>query len=232
MGVAGRGSEWHRWEPHIHAPGTVLEDQFPRSGWEEYLSALESASPTLRAIGVTDYCVTASYERVKAEKDTGRLQRCDLLFPNIELRLNTGTMKGNFVNIHLLVCPDDPNHIDELNRFLGQLVFLAFNDKFVCTPADLVRLGQRSDPSKSEPEAALRHGCTQFKISLDNLVRAHHEMQWARENILIAVAGSADGTSGVREAADATLREEIEKAAHAIFASSPRVCPKSLCGIA
>lgn len=38
----------------------------------------------------------------------------------------------------------------------------------------------------------------------------------------MAVAGSAtDGSSGVREGADATLRQEIEKFAHVIFASSP-----------
>ena len=219
MIVVSRGSEWNRWEPHIHAPGTVHEDSYPASGWDNYISALEAAVPPLRAIGVTDYCVTRSYERVKVYKDSGRLKSCDLLFPNIELRLDTGTVKGQFVNIHLLVCPDDPNHIAELNRFLGQLVFAAFDDKFACTPADLIRLGQRADRSKTDEEAALRHGCSQFKVSRENLIEAHR-MEWARENILIAVAGNADGTSGVKEAADATLREEIEKAAHAIFASS------------
>lgn len=220
MAKVSRGSEWHRWEPHIHAPGTVLEDRFPSDGWEQYLTALESSVPKLRAVGVTDYCVTRSYERVRAHKDSGRLPDCDLLFPNIELRLNTGTVKGNFVNIHLLACPDDPNHITELNRFLAQLVFGAFNDKFACTPADLIRLGRRSDPTKTDDEDALRHGCTQFKISLDNLIDAHRSIEWAGENILIAVSGNADGTSGVKEAAETTLREEIEKAAHAIFASS------------
>ncbi|MGX9943171.1 TrlF family AAA-like ATPase [Bradyrhizobium denitrificans] len=218
VGVS-RGSEWHRWEPHIHAPGTILEDRFPAGGWDHYLKALEAAAPKLRAIGVTDYCVTRSYERVLAHKDQGRLPDCDLLFPNIELRLNTGTVKGNFVNIHLLACPDDPNHVAELNRFLAQLTFSAFNDKFACTPSDLMRLGRRSDPTKTDEEDALRHGCIQFKVSLDNLIEAHR-MEWARENILIAVSGNADGTSGVKDAADATLREEIEKAAHAIFASS------------
>jgi len=220
MTMAGRGSEWHRWEPHIHAPGTVREDRYPASGLGAYLTALETALPPLAAIGITDYCFTRSYERVKAEKENGRLRNCTLLFPNIELRLNTATVKGHFVNIHLLVSPNDPNHIPELNRFLGQLVFSAFSDKFVCTPADLIRLGTRADPSKIEDEAALRHGCTQFKVSLDNLIQAHRGMSWAAENIVIAVAGGADGTSGLKDAADATLREEIEKAAHAIFASS------------
>jgi hypothetical protein len=220
MAGTSRGSEWHRWEPHIHAPGTILEDQFPTESWDQYLTALETATPKLRAIGVTDYCLTRSYERVLLHKQKGRLPDCDLLFPNIELRLNTGTVKGNFVNIHLLVCPDDPNHIAELNRFLGQLVFSAHKDKFVCTPSDLIRLGRRADSTKTDDEDALRHGCTQFKVSLDNLLAAHRDIEWAGDNIVIAVSGNADGTSGVKDAADATLREEIEKAAHAIFASS------------
>src|ERR1700722_15956666 len=152
-----RGSEWHRWEPHIHAPGTILADRYQKDSWSSYLDAVEAVSPALRAIGVTDYCVTRSYERMKSEKDKGRLNGCDLLFPNIELRLNTGTVKGNFVNIHLLVSPEDPNHIAELNRFLGRLSFQAFNDKFVCTQADLIRLGRRADPAKTDDEAALQH---------------------------------------------------------------------------
>jgi hypothetical protein len=177
-----RGSEWHRWEPHIHAPGTVIEDHYTeKNAWELYLRALEEATPSLRAIGITDYCITRSYERVKAEKDKGRLNGCNLLFPNIELRLSTGTVKGNFVNIHLLVSPEDPNHIAELNRFLARLSFEAFKDTFACTRADLIRLGRRADPAKTDDESALRHGCTQFKVSRENLMEV--SLFWtAREN--------------------------------------------------
>lgn len=220
--ITNRGSEWHRWEPHIHSPGTLLEDHYGSESWEAYLTALETASPTLFAIGVTDYCITRSYERLRAEKDKGRLPDCELLFPNIELRLNTGTVKGNFVNIHLLVSPDDPNHLVELNRFLSHLSFSAHEDSFACTPSDLIRLGRRSNTELKDDEAALCYGATQFKVSRENLLHAYRTIGWARENILIAVAGNADGTSGVKEAADTTLREEIEKAAHAIFASSPK----------
>lgn len=42
------------------------------------------------------------------------------------------------------------------------------------------------------------------------------------DNILIAVAGAkGDGTSGLRQASDATLRQEIEKFSHIIFSSNP-----------
>ena len=218
-----RGSEWLRWEPHIHTPGTVLADGYTsKTAWNDYLDKLETSQPTIRAIGVTDYGVTASYERLLEYKNAGRLPDCELLFPNIELRLNIGTIKGNFVNIHLLVCPDDGTHLTELKRFLSKIKFHAFDDTFVCTPEDLRRLGRRADASLTKDEDALGHGCTQFKVSLDNLLETMRQMEWAANNIVIAVSGNADGTSGVREGADATLREEIEKASHAIFAGSSK----------
>ena len=68
--AGSRGAIWRRWEPHIHAPGTVLADNFPKeNGWERYLDALEAVSPPLKAIGVTDYCITRSYECLKGEKE-------------------------------------------------------------------------------------------------------------------------------------------------------------------
>lgn len=161
MSSFSRGSEWLRWEPHIHAPGTMCADEFG-DDWDGYVAALETASPKIHAIGVTDYGVTRSYEAVVARQKAGHLQG-RYLFPNIELRLNTGTVKGNFVNIHLLVCPDDSNHLTELNRFLRQIVFKAFDDTFTCTPEDLIRLGRRADSKLTDDDAARRHGYSQFK---------------------------------------------------------------------
>ncbi len=153
--IINSGSEWHRWEPHIHAPGTVLEDRFPKEdGWDLYLAALEAALHPLRAIAVTDYCITRSYERVKAEKENGWLKGCDLLFPNIELRLNTGTIKGHFINIHILASPEDPDpdHVTELNLFLGRLSFSAFNDRFAALRTNLFVLGG----AQIQPESTMK----------------------------------------------------------------------------
>jgi hypothetical protein len=123
------GSRWHRWDPHIHAPGTVLNDQFrSEDKWEKYLAALEGASPSIRALGVTDYYVMDSYERVLECKRAGRLAGCDLIFPNIELRLSVGTVRGRWVNVHLLISNEDPSHVAEAKRFLGRLEFRAHND--------------------------------------------------------------------------------------------------------
>jgi hypothetical protein len=218
-----RGSTWHRWDPHIHSPGTILADEYPKDGgWEPFLQALESASPTVRAIGITDYCVTNSYRILKGYKDKGRLRNCELLFPNIELRLEIGTKRSNHVNVHLLVSPEDPNHLDELEQFLSSLTFKSPDDTFACNPQGLMRLGRTHDSSKVSDREALQHGVLQFKVTIDELNSKWTDRKWARDNIIIAVAGNQDGEGGVRDSADQALRDKIKASAKAIFESNPK----------
>jgi hypothetical protein len=219
--MVNRGSEWRRWEPHIHAPGTILNNQFGGSDpWGSYLTTLEGLTPKIEAIAVTDYYVTDTYEEVFRQHGTGRLPAVQLIFPNIEVRLDVAAKSG-FVNLHLLVSPEDPNHLAEVRRILTRLQFNAHGDRFDCTREDLIRLGKRADPTIRDDRLALAHGATQFKVNFAQLREVYGESDWAKKNILIAVAGGiGDGTSGVRQAADATVRQEIEKFSHIIFASS------------
>lgn len=220
--MISRGSEWHRWEPHIHTPGTVLNNQFGADNpWEAYLTSIEELTPKVEAIAFTDYYVTDTYEECLKHIAKGRLPDVKLVFPNIELRLDVAAKTG-FVNVHLLISPEDPDHLSEARRILQRLHFQAFDDRFDCTRGELIKLGKRADPSIIDDGAALRHGATQFKVNFNQLRDVIGQSDWAIRNILIAASGAeGDGTSGVRQAADAVVRQEIEKFADIIFASSP-----------
>lgn len=215
------GSIWRRWDPHVHFPGTVLNDQYTGDDpWEANLTLLESRAPLIEAIGVTDYYSLDTYERLAASKAEGRLPNCSLVFPNIEMRLAYGTVKGHWVNIHMLVSPEQLNHVAEAKRFLARLTFEAYEDTFACTPQDLVRLGYTAG-AVGDNRAALVLGSQQFKVSFDQLRDIYRKSAWARENTLIVVAGGDDGAGGLRDGADATTRQEVLRFAHAVFASSP-----------
>ena len=219
--MLNRGSQWNRWDPHIHSPDTVLNDQFKGDdAWSRYLDALEVTDPPIRAIGVTDYYLTTNYEKVCAFKAEGRLPKVQLIFPNIEMRLAVSGRSG-FINVHLLVDPQGPDHIGELSRILRRLSFPAFEDQFHCTRDDLIRLGRRAEPGVQSEQDALRKGVTQFKVNFEQLCEVYRESRWAKDYILVAVPGGKDdGTSGLHGSAEATLRQEIERFAHIIFSSS------------
>lgn len=219
-----RGSRWRRWDPHIHAPGTVLNNQYGPDGWDQFFERVEASDPPIRALGVTDYYSIDVYEAVLARKNAGRLSRVDLIFPNVEMRYGIGTSKGSPINVHLLVSPDDPNHVEETRRFLRAFTFAAHGEVFRCDRGDLIKLGRAHDKSVQDDGAALAVGTNQFKVNLDQLREAWTQSDWARENVLIAVAaGSSDGTSGLQGDTSLTaLRKEIERTAHIIFSSQPK----------
>jgi len=78
-----RGSLWHRWDPHIHAPGTILNDQYKGADpWEEFLTRIEKSDPPIRALGITDYYSVAVYEQAIAKWYADRLSGVGLIFPN------------------------------------------------------------------------------------------------------------------------------------------------------
>src|ERR1700694_109889 len=121
------GSVWHRWDPHIHPPGTVLNNQYPAVGaWDQFIDRIEQCSPTIRALGITDYYSVDLYETVRAKQREGRLQNVDLLFPNIEMRYGVGTGKGSPINVHLLISPEDPDTLAQTHRLSRNLTFDAF----------------------------------------------------------------------------------------------------------
>jgi hypothetical protein len=164
------GSVWNRWDPHIHTPGTVLNDQYGGEGaWEEFLTRIESSDPPIRALGITDYYCIESYEAVLERKSYGRLSNVDLIFPNIEMRYGIGTGKGSPINVHLLVSPEDPDHVDKIRRFLRNLTFRAFGEAFHCERSDLIRLGRTHDNNIRDEAAALAAGTNQFKVNSDQL---------------------------------------------------------------
>ncbi len=216
------GSRWRRWNPHLHAPGTLLNDQFA-GDWPGYLDAIETATPVVEVLGVTDYFSIGCYKQVRAQKRTGRLPKVQLLFPNVEMRLNLETEKRRAVNLHLLFSPDDGDHESHIERVLADLTFEYKGRRFRCADGDLLALGRAHNPSLTHDDVARREGADQFKVTLDQL-RLLFRDTWIKRNCIVAVAASNhDGTAGLQnDSSFDALRREVERFADVIFAAATR----------
>jgi ABC-type lipoprotein export system ATPase subunit len=218
------GSTWHRWDPHVHLPDTLLANQYKGAHpWDDFVSLIEAASPPIEALGITDYWNIHGYSQLLELKQQGRLPNVGLIFPNVELRLDIRTAKSAGINLHLLFSPEDPKHIAEIERFLSRLEFTYLRQPYPCTRAGLAQLGRAFDNTITDEGAALRAGANQFKVSFAELQKRWHEDPWAQANGLIAVSGSSnDGTAGLgQDDSFRATREEVEGFAHIVFASQP-----------
>lgn len=213
------GSEWRRWDLHIHTPGTALNDQF--GGWEEYLTAIESQTE-VRVLGITDYFSITNYSKLKQYKTEGRIPDIDLLIPNIEFRIAPPSDKATALNIHLLISPDDANHETEILNALGRLTWRYDNRNYSCLPDQLIALGRAFDSAVASDSEALTIGVTQFKVDFTGLRDWYNNEPWLCKNALIAVAAGDDGLSGFqRDGAWGGYREEITRFSQLLFSGRP-----------
>lgn len=119
-----RGSEWRKWDLHLHAPGTKQNDQFkvPDGGdiWDEYCRRLHASD--VQAFGITDYFSPDGYFATRQNYKERHPASAKVFFPNIELRTNDIVNKDQEeVNIHLLFNPFPPDHENKIRSFLGSL---------------------------------------------------------------------------------------------------------------
>ncbi len=217
------GSQWLRWDPHLHAPGTLLNDQFG-DAWDDYIRVIETAQPGPRALGITDYFTLRSYKVVQRRKGEGALRHVPLVFPNVEIRLTIETRRGSGINLHLLVSPDDPEHVTKMEERLSRLRFRFEDDSYPCCDDGLVRLGRahRQDQSLND-SAALSEGANQFKIEVSKLCELFEADSWLRTNVLVAIAAGQDGLAGLsQDASFCAQREELARLADIVFSANPK----------
>lgn len=200
-----KGSEWRRWDLHIHTPGTQKNDQFegqdPESKWDAFYDAINTyigdGTDPLRsvvAVGITDYLSVDNYRKVISDKRLNN--NVKLILPNVELRLVPIAQKAP-VNIH---CIFNPSIVDELEaRFFGKLKFMYGNTDYTAARMELIRLGRdfKDDKSLGESEA-YREGVNQFLIDSRSLASVFEKDKDLRENTIIVVSNnSKDGATGI-----------------------------------
>lgn len=220
-----RGSEWRRWDLHVHTPESRLGLPFGGLSWEEYVAAVEKAAAAAKisVIGVTDYMTLDGYEKLFAEKkDNNRLSTVDLLIPNIEFRMMPHTADGKALNLHLLIDPSEIDHVDKIKRALRNLKFDYAGQPYGCCREELIEFGRAQNPLLIEDEAAYEFGIRQFKPDRTVIKKWLENEKWLRNNSLIGIANGKDGISGLPLDGFGAIRDEILKWSHFVFSGNPR----------
>ena len=217
-----RGSEWRRWDLHVHTPGTALNDNF-KDDWDGFLNAIETQQE-VNVIGITDYLSIENYSKVKAYKEKGRLANIDLVIPNIEFRMGPETSSGQAINIHLLISPEAPDHERRIARALESLDFqFTDGERYRCTREGLTGLGRAySSPKQLDDRPAYIEGVKQFKVEFDKFKGWLNSEKWLSENSLVFVAGGNDGVRGLRYGDGwGAVRLNIQRFVHGFISGNP-----------
>lgn len=116
-----RGSEWQKWDLHIHSPGTKKNDGYKGSGtaiWDEYCKRIED-SP-VQVFGITDYFSVDGYVNTVREFRLRYAGSTKTFFANIELCTNdVVNRQREEVNVHVVINPSVS--VEKMKEFLSNL---------------------------------------------------------------------------------------------------------------
>ena len=123
--MKNRGSEWRKWDLHVHTKGINKNDQFTSDSTESFFELFfkKAIQQNIEAIGITDYFSIENYRKAinyialveSKVKDDGsnifsvaevNFIKNIFIFPNVELRMMPSTGIGKLINIHCIFNPD------------------------------------------------------------------------------------------------------------------------------
>lgn len=216
-----RGSEWNKWDLHVHAPtkyccakNDCFRGETLGEKQEIFISELTTLTD-IKVLGITDYFSMDGYKLVLSHK--GRLPNIDLILPNIELRITPVTGDNRKINIHII-----PNtevlSIEDIETFLHKFVMTPNN--YTCKESHLIKYGE-SLGSDTSQEAKFKRGLNEFVISYDKFFEVlNNESHTFKANVLVAVSNnSTDGVSGIKDIQG--IRNIIYSGVNFIFSGQP-----------
>ena len=227
-----RGSEWRRWDLHIHSPLSLVQayggstDQ----AWEKFITELEGLPNDIKVIGINDYIFIEGYKKVLEFKKQGRLQNIELILPVIELRTNEFAGSGNElnkVNIHVVFPAEDELSPDVIQQqFINGLSSsykLAEQVEWNQSPTieSLADLGQKV--KALTPSNKTVHNLSDVRAGFNNLYFSREKIaellarDCFHDKYLIAV-GFAEWDQ-IQWTQAAALKRDIANFAHLIFTS-------------
>lgn len=204
-----KGSEWRKWDLHIHTPYSIENNYKGKNGqdvWESYITDLENLSPEIKVLGINDYLFIDGYKKVLEYKNEGRLANIELILPVVEFRLAKfcGHKQFKRINFHVIFSNEIKSEIIE-QQFLNALTSSykldptskqSTWDGFL-TKENLVKLGQKiinSVPAdrRSEYDTPLKEGFNNLNLEVSDILSTLNKASSYFENKYITAIGKTE----------------------------------------
>ena len=242
------GSEWRKWDLHVHTPYSILNNQFGLSAddtidFDKYVKNLFSIAVEkgVCTIGITDYFSVDGYAKIRndylsrPEKMEQLFEDVELrdkvmaiaVFPNIELRLSNifairkgEECKDEFIDYHVIFSDDvDPAEIKR--NFLGALNFQTADpaQTLPLNKANIEAFGKEIATQNGSHYGHYRTGLERLAIDSKEILRALQSCANFSGKYVIALPVDEALPNAQWSGRGYALRRAITRQAHIFFSS-------------
>lgn len=119
-----RGSEWRKWDLHIHTPKTKLNDNYG-DDWDKFILKIEESD--ISVFGITDYFSIDNYNTFLENFNDKYPNSKKVFFPNIEFRTDSKNSNNDHIQCHVLFSNQE-NIVNKIPNFLTRLPLVSTDD--------------------------------------------------------------------------------------------------------
>lgn len=190
-----KGSNWNRWDLHIHSPLTNLNCKY-NCDIEQFSKTIKEKG--ISVIGLTNYFIIHEDEYSEVVEKLGKDV---LVIPNIEFRTNDKNADNEFINIHVLFNPDTTS-IKQINEWLSRIEMnnIASSTSVYCTKKDLEAIGYAN-----------------VTISLDRLIEQLKRDFTSKDYIIAGVPNGYGGFHPDNKPRSIELAKKIDELSNIMF---------------
>jgi hypothetical protein len=203
-----RGSEWRKWDLHVHPPGTKLGNGYDlkdgKPDWDRFCQLIHESD--VQAIGIADYFSLDGFFAFKENYDRLYPRSEKAFFPNLELRLNETVNKATeLVDFHIIFPPDLSS--EKATEFLSYLQTQHTDDKDKKQSCAQLRTHddfEKSTVSREDIKTAIKFTYGPKAVPTDNF-------------LLIAAVNNSGIRADTGSKRKMNLADEIDKFANGFF---------------
>ncbi|MGD1082183.1 MAG: TrlF family AAA-like ATPase [Candidatus Sulfotelmatobacter sp.] len=216
-----RGSEWRKWDLHVHTPGTKKNDQYVSDTGDVldiFCDRIEASD--VCAVGITDYFSVDCYFRFIQRFKEKYPHSAKVFFPNVELcTSDVVNAASEEVNIHLIFNPFLEDCEKNVTNFLRQL------DTNKTRGAG----GQRVKASELKTQADFQEATTTRDLIKKAFNDTFGDKAELTDYVLILAAANNDGIRAATEEVHgkrrgkkrkALISDEVDKFSHGFFGNT------------
>lgn len=237
------GSEWRKWDFHVHTPYSLLNNQYgidpfdSSSNFDNYVIELftRAIEKGVAAIGITDYFMIEGYKRIRTQylDNPEKMKECFpdeelrqkvakiFVFPNIEFRINTFVGKGaNSVNYHVIFSDQIPIREIEDN-FLHKLTLTSdFGDERTLTLGNIEAIGKMIKENNGDTGSELLVGLNKITVAPNDILKTLQASNLFTNQHLVVIPVDEDLSVVSWNGRDYLTRKTLYHQCHAYMTSN------------
>lgn len=180
MKLYPKGSEWRKWDLHIHTPKSI-EQQYNGDdsvNWDKFVDYLEKLPSEVKVVGINDYYFIDGYEKImKDYKFKGKLPNIEKIFPLLEFRIDTfgaaNQSEMQKVNLHILFNLNEENFEDEIKSIREEFI-----ERLTVSKLHGTKKLSRENLQVSSSDQTLKTGFAELIPSTEKVFELIHSEKW------------------------------------------------------